>query len=161
MKLRACLLALLAFLPPAWAAETTPESPQEAVPAAVPETVPEPAMAEAPPAMDIVPEAPPAEPPAMPPSRPVIGTKLLFLRLNLRIKQVEQELLAISADELLVHLAVAGDLLRQLRSRYLTDDELAKADRSEQYLQSLTERYVLLARPAAESPAAAEPGPAR
>ena len=78
------------------------------------------------------------------PEREVEGTRLLFLRLNLRIKLVEQELLSMGPDRLLEHMGVASDLLAQLRSRPLEEPEIARADNMEQYLQFLTEQYVQL-----------------
>ncbi|AXQ30301.1 hypothetical protein D0B54_17200 [Solimonas sp. K1W22B-7] len=75
---------------------------------------------------------------------PVFGNRVLFLRLTLRIKLVEQELLDMSPERLLEHMGAASELLEQLRSRGLDEDEAARADRAEQYLQSLTERYVEL-----------------
>lgn len=155
-RLFAALIALAACGPllaagTAEAPETTAAAPAE--PAAEPTTAPEAAPAQ--------PEAPASEAPAVvetasgaapantaEPSpaaqREVEGTKLLFLRLNLRIKLVEQELLSMSPDRLLEHMGVASDLLAQLRSRQLEDAEIARADSMEQYLQLLAESYVQL-----------------
>lgn len=166
-RLLAALIALAASAPlPAAETAPVPEAPlaetaggkleatpgPEASPGA-PESA-EPPPAEAPQAPDTPPAAaPPApvppepEPPApaaAKPEREVEGTRLLFLRLNLRIKLVEQELLSMGPDRLLEHMGVASDLLAQLRSRPLEEPEIARADNMEQYLQFLTEQYVQL-----------------
>ena len=161
-RLLAALIALAASAP-LLAAENVPlteaplaESaggPAEALPG--PENPPEaaePPPTDAPAAADAAPDAqaaaqPGNEPPApaaTQPEREVEGTRLLFLRLNLRIKLVEQELLSMGPDRLLEHMGVASDLLAQLRSRPLEEPEIARADNMEQYLQFLTEQYVQL-----------------
>jgi len=136
MILRLLLLVLLAAMAPARGQDIAPD------------------LAAAPP------EAAAAATPATPVARPVAGTKLLFLRLNLRTKLMEQELLTMPPERMLEHLGVASDLLGQLRQRRLTEDEQARADRNEQYLQLLTERYVLLGQGEAEPAAAVEPAAA-
>lgn len=141
------LWLLLAALPLRAAAElpagTAPAAEAPAVPAA--EAV---APAEAP----TPPETSSATPPPAESPGPVEGTKLLFLRLNLRIKRIEQELMNPDAAPLVEHLTVAGDLLTQLRGRFLTDDEALRADRAEQYLQELMRDYA--GRQAAVAPTA-------
>lgn len=125
--------------------------------AAGPETLPaaEPLPAAEAPAAKAAAEAPAAaaaepafEIPAIRPpksgARTVQGTQLLFLRLTLRMKLVEQELLDMSPDRLLEHMQAATDILEQLRSRRLDDNEISRADRAEEYLQYLTEVYVEL-----------------
>jgi hypothetical protein len=79
--------------------------------------------------------------------RQIQGTRLLFLRLAMRTKRVEQDLLDAPPEALLQHLAVAADLLAQLRRQPLTDDESLRADRAEQYLQRLVEQYSERQRP--------------
>lgn len=133
MMLRLLLLVMFAAVAPARAGDAAPAQPPAAA------------------------ESPAAAAPTAPVARPVEGTKLLFLRLNLRTKLMEQELLTMPPERMLEHLSVASDLLGQLRRRRLTDDEQSRADRNEQYLQLLTERYVLLGQAEAEAPPAAEP----
>jgi hypothetical protein len=131
----------------------------EALPAAEPLPAAEAPVAEmaveAPVAADNTPVETPAAAPApvfeitaiRPPksgARTVQGTQLLFLRLTLRMKLVEQELLDMSPDQLLEHMRAATDILDQLRSRRLDDNEIARADRAEEYLQYLAEVYVEL-----------------
>ncbi|MDM4772273.1 hypothetical protein [Solimonas sp. SE-A11] len=157
-RLFAALIALAASAP--LSAAGTADAPETAVaapaepatgPALAPEEAPAPPeapAAEAPSTAGTAPEAAPspaAEPStAAAPERKLEGTKLLFLRMNLRIKLVEQELLSMSPDRLLEHMGVASDLLAQLRSRQLEDAEIARADSMEQYLQFLAESYVQL-----------------
>lgn len=124
-----------AVLAPATATEEAPANPE--TPAAETSAVAEPAP-------EAVPAAEGKPSPTAAHEREVEGTKLLFLRLNLRIKLVEQELLSMSPDRLLEHMGVASDLLAQLRSRQLEDAEIARADNMEQYLQFLAESYVQL-----------------
>ena len=125
------------------AAVTEPTPALEEVPA-----LPQAPVAEVPAVVEAAPEAAPAAEPEPSPAaaheREVEGTKLLFLRLNLRIKLVEQELLSMGPDRLLEHMGVASDLLAHLRSRPLEDAEIARADSMEQYLQFLSESYVQL-----------------
>jgi hypothetical protein len=152
-RLLAALIALAACgplraaetaAPPPEAAEAaSPEAraaQEEARPEAAP-AGPEAAVADAPPEAAVAAEAPA---PAGAREREVEGTRLLFLRMTLRIKLVEQELLSMSPDRLLEHMGVAADLLEQLRSRPLEEPEIARADSMEQYLQFLTESYVQL-----------------
>lgn len=155
-RLLAALIALAAC-GPLQAAEPTslaPEPPAAAEPGPVQEPAPDgmpagpqPPAAEVPATADAPTEAAPAvEPPAPAAAREreVEGTKLLFLRMTLRIKLVEQELLSMSPDRLLEHMGAAADLLDQLRSRPLEEPEIARAESMEQYLQFLAESYVQL-----------------
>lgn len=141
------LLVLLAMAP-AQAGETAPETPlaaESAEPPADP-ALPDDATTPSAVVQDSLPDsAPPSPPPApLPVSNPVEGTKLLFLRLQLRTKRIEQELLTMTPEGLMEHLGVASQLLRQLRERPLADDEDLRAQRTEEYLQQLVERYVML-----------------
>ena len=155
---RLAALIALAASSPLLAAETTVPEPvaavaPEAATAAEPGPEEAPASREVPaaeaapatePAPETAPTTAPPPSPAAPQAREVEGTKLLFLRMNLRIKLVEQELLSMSPDRLLEHMEVASDILAQLRSRPLEEPEIARADSMEQYLQFLAESYVQL-----------------
>ncbi len=146
---------MLARLIPALFALTVSAPPAAADPAAVPGAesppateaavtgTPEPAAPQSAAAVD-APGAAPAPAAAQPADPTVIGTRVLFLRLTLRIKRVEQELLEMSPERLLEHMGEASELLEQLRSRGLDENDTARADRMEEYLQSLSESYVEL-----------------
>ena len=146
------LLALIALSAcgPLLAAGPDSPAPAEAPPAAeapaaepAADTPAEPDSSPAPAAAEPAFEIPDTRPPK-PRARKMEGTQLLFLRLTLRIKMVEQELLEMSPDRLLEHMQAATDVLEQLRSQRLDDNEIARADRAEEYLQHLTELYVQL-----------------
>lgn len=78
------------------------------------------------------------------PERQVEGTKLLFLRLNLRIKLIERDFVDLSPEQFNEHLTVAASLLQQLNDRPMIDEEVVRADRAAQYLQSLVGTYLQL-----------------
>lgn len=87
-----------------------------------------------------------AEPPGdpAPGERQVEGTKLLFLRLNLRIKLIERDFVDLTPEQFNEHLTVAASLLQQLNDRPMIDEEVARADRAAQYLQNLVGTYLQL-----------------
>jgi len=115
------LLAALIALP-ALAAPPAPATPPPPGPAATAEPLGEPAPAE----------------------RQVEGTKLLFLRLNLRIKLIERDFVDLTPEQFNEHLTVAASLLQQLNDRPMIDEEVARADRAAQYLQNLVGTYLQL-----------------
>jgi len=78
------------------------------------------------------------------PERQVEGTKLLFLRLNLRIKLIEHNFVDLTPEQFNEHLTVAASLLQQLNDRPMIDEEVARADRAAQYLQNLVGTYLQL-----------------
>jgi hypothetical protein len=78
------------------------------------------------------------------PERKVEGTKLLFLRLNLRIKLIEHNFVDLTPEQFNEHLTVAASLLQQLNDRPMIDEEVARADRAAQYLQNLVGTYLQL-----------------
>lgn len=78
------------------------------------------------------------------PERQVEGTKLLFLRLNLRIKLIERDFVDLTPEQFNEHLTVAASLLQQLNDRPMIDEEVARADRAAQYLQNLVGTYLQL-----------------
>lgn len=78
------------------------------------------------------------------PERKVEGTKLLFLRLNLRIKLIEHNFVDLTPEQFNEHLTVAGSLLQQLNDRPMIDEEVARVDRAAQYLQNLVGTYLQL-----------------
>lgn len=78
------------------------------------------------------------------PERKVEGTKLLFLRLNMRIKLIEHNFVDLTPEQFNEHLTVAASLLQQLNDRPMIDEEVARADRAAQYLQNLVGTYLQL-----------------
>ena len=121
------LLAALIALP-ALAAPPAPATPPPPGPAATAEPLGEPAPAGA----------------GQPGERQVEGTKLLFLRLNLRIKLIERDFVDLTPEQFNEHLTVAASLLQQLNDRPMIDEEVARADRAAQYLQNLVGTYLQL-----------------